>query len=238
MASVTPNVYETDLGRTAANFQALTPLSFLERTAANYPDHTAVIHGNLRRTYRELYARTRRLAAALKILGIGPGDTVSAIVPNTPEMLELHYGVPMTGATLHTINTRLDAPILAFQLDHADSKVLFTDREFAPLVAAALALAKVRPKVIDIDDLQFPQSGALLGEIDYERFIATGDPAHVWRWPADEWEAIALGYTSGTTGNPKGVVTHHRGADGLREYDGGGPPQAPSVPVDLADVSL
>ena len=206
------NFYESGLGKTAANFQALTPLSFLERTAATYPDHVAVIHGGLRRTYRDLYARARQLAAALKILGIGPGDTVSAMLANTPEMLEAHYGVPMTGATLHTINTRLDAVVIAFQLDHADCKVLFTDREFAPVVAEALALAKARPRIIDIDDLQFPQTGALLGDIDYERFIATGDASHVWRWPEDEWEAIALGYTSGTTGNPKGVVTHHRGA--------------------------
>ncbi len=206
------NFYETGLGKTAANFQALTPLSFLERTAATYPDHVAVIHGGIRRTYRDLYARARQLAAALKILGIGPGDTVSAMLANTPEMLEAHYGVPMTGATLHTINTRLDAVVIAFQLDHADSKVLFTDREFAPVVAEALALATARPRIIDIDDLQFPQTGARLGDIDYERFIATGNASHVWRWPEDEWEAIALGYTSGTTGNPKGVVTHHRGA--------------------------
>jgi fatty-acyl-CoA synthase len=206
------NPYETGLARTQANFQALTPLSFLERTAATYPAQTAVVHGGVRRTYRDLYARTRQLAAALKILGVGPGDTVSAMLANTPEMLEMHYGVPMTGATLHTINTRLDAPIIAFQLDHADCKVLFTDREFAPAMKAALALAKVKPRVIDIDDAQFSQTGEHLGAIDYERFIATGDPAFVWRWPADEWEAIALGYTSGTTGNPKGVVTHHRGA--------------------------
>ena len=209
---MTQSPYETDLGKTAANFQALTPLSFLERTAATYPDQMAVIHGGLRRNYRELYARTRRLASALIGLGIGPGDTVSAMLANTPEMLEAHYGVPMTGATLHTINTRLDAQIIAFQLDHADTKVLLTDREFAPVMREALALAKVRPRVIDIDDAEFPQTGALLGETGYERFIATGNPDHAWRWPADEWEAIALGYTSGTTGNPKGVVTHHRGA--------------------------
>ena len=207
-----PNLYETHLGKTAANFQALTPLGFLERTAANYPDHVAVIHGGLRRTYRSFYARTRKLAAALKTLGVGPGDTVSALLANTPEMLEAHYGVPMTGACLHTINTRLDAAVIAFQLDHAECKVLLTDREFAPVMAEALALAKVRPRIIDIDDAQFPQTGQLLGEIEYETFIATGDAAHVWRRPEDEWEAIALGYTSGTTGNPKGVVTHHRGA--------------------------
>ncbi len=206
------NPYETGLGKTAANFQPLTPLTFLERSAAIYPDHVAIVHGTMRRTYRDFYARARRLAAALKMLDIGPGDTVSAMLANTPEMLEAHFGVPMTGATLHTINTRLDAAIIAFQLDHADSKVLFTDREFAPVVRDALALARVKPRVIDIDDKEFPQTGERLGEIDYERFLATGDPEHQWRWPADEWEAIALGYTSGTTGNPKGVVTHHRGA--------------------------
>jgi fatty-acyl-CoA synthase len=206
------NPYETGLGRTQANFQALTPLSFLERTAATYPEQTAVVHGTLQRTYRDLYARARQLAAALKILGIGPGDTVSAMLANTPEMLEMHFGVPMTGATLHTINTRLDAQIIAFQLDHSDCKVLFTDREFAPVMKAALAISSVKPRVIDIDDRQFPQTGEHLGIIEYERFIATGDRAFVWRWPSDEWEAIALGYTSGTTGNPKGVVTHHRGA--------------------------
>ncbi len=206
------NPYEMGLRKNAANFQALSPLSFLERTAATYPEQLAVVHGALRRSYRELYERSRRLASALVRAGVGPGDTVSALLANTPEMLEAHYGVPMTGATLHTINTRLDAQVIAFQLDHAETKVLLIDREFAPVMRAALSLASVRPLIIDIDDAEFPQTAAMLGECDYERFIAGGDPAHAWRWPADEWEAIALGYTSGTTGNPKGVVTHHRGA--------------------------
>jgi fatty-acyl-CoA synthase len=207
-----PNIYEQHLPRNAANHQPLTPLSFLERAASVYPDHVAVIHGRLRRPYRDLYARARRLASVLSADGIGPGQTVSAMLANTPEMLEMHYGVPMTGAALHTLNTRLDAAQLAFQLDHAETKVLVTDREFAPVVKAALALATVKPLVVDVDDVEFPQSGEKLGLVDYETWIAGGDPAHVWRWPADEWEAIALGYTSGTTGNPKGVVTHHRGA--------------------------
>ena len=206
------NVYEQHLDRNAANFQALTPLSFLERTANIYPDHNAVLHGALARNYRDLYARARRLASALAQRYIGPGDTVSVMLPNTPPMLEAHFGVPMTGAVLHTINTRLDAPIIAFQLDHANTKILFADREFSPVIKAALAIAKVKPLVIDVDDPEFPQTGERLSYVEYEEFIAKGDPNFAWRRPADEWEAVALGYTSGTTGNPKGVVTHHRGA--------------------------
>jgi fatty-acyl-CoA synthase len=206
------NPYELHLDRNPANFQALTPLGFLERTAAIYPDRVAVVHGSLRRTWRDVYERSRRLASALAQRFVGPGDTVSCMLANTPEMIEAHFGIPMTGAVIHTINTRLDAPIIAFQLDHANTKVLFTDREFAPVIKAALEIARAKPLVIDIDDAQFPQTSEKLGMRDYEEFIATGDPAFAWRRPADEWESIALGYTSGTTGNPKGVVTHHRGA--------------------------
>jgi fatty-acyl-CoA synthase len=206
------NPYAQNLDRTPANYQPLTPLSFLERAALVNPDHTAVIHGQLRRTYAELYARSRRLASALSGRGIGPGDTVSVMLPNTPPMVEAHYGVPMTGAVLHSINTRLDAAIVAFQLDHADTKVLITDREFAPVMKAALALAKVKLFMIDYDDREFPQSGERLGSIEYDDFVASGDPEFAWRRPNDEWDAIALNYTSGTTGNPKGVVYHHRGA--------------------------
>jgi fatty-acyl-CoA synthase len=206
------NPYALHLDRTPANFQPLTPLSFLERAAMVYPNHLAVIHGALRRSYRELYARSRQLASALAQRGIGVGDTVSVMLPNTPPMLEAHYGVPMTGAVLHSMNTRLDAAIIAFQLDHAETKVLITDREFAPVIKAALAMAKAKPLVIDCDDLEFPQSGERLGTVDYEAFIAAGDAEFAWRMPADEWDAIALNYTSGTTGNPKGVVYHHRGA--------------------------
>ena len=206
------NPFEEHLDKRPANYQPLTPLSLLARAAHVWPAHTAVIHGRQRLNYADFYARCRRLASALVQHGIGVGDTVSVMLPNTPPMLEAHYGVPMTGAVLHAMNTRLDAAIIAFQLDHAETKVLITDREFAAVMKEALALAKVRPLVIDYDDLEFPQSGARLGTLDYEACVQGGDPADAWRMPQDEWEAIGLNYTSGTTGNPKGVVVHHRGA--------------------------
>ncbi len=209
---MTQGIFDRNLDRQPANYQPLTPLSLLARAAHVWPGHTAIIHGLERQTYAAFYARCRRLASALAGHGIGPGDTVSVMLPNTPPMLEAHYGVPMTGAVLHAMNTRLDAPVIAFQLDHAEAKVLITDREFAPVMKAALALAKVRPLVIDYDDLAFPQAGARIGTLDYEAFVASGNPDFVWRMPEDEWEAIGLNYTSGTTGNPKGVVVHHRGA--------------------------
>ena len=200
------------LDKTAANYQPLTPLSFLERSARVYPEHTAVIHGNLRRTYAQLYSRCRQLASALAQRSIGPGDTVAMMLANTPPMIEAHYAVPMTGAVLLSLNTRLDAAILAFQLDHGNAKVLIVDGEFAPVVKAALAQSKVKPFVIDYDDLEFPQTSERLSFVEYEEFLAEGDPKFDWRMPDDEWDAIALNYTSGTTGNPKGVVYHHRGA--------------------------
>ena len=206
------NAYDQNLSKTQANYQALTPLSFLERTAAVTPDHTAIIHGTARITYREFYDRARRLGSALAMRYIGPGDTVSVMLANTPAMLEAHYGVPMTGAVLHSINTRLDAAIVAFQLDHANTKVLITDREFSATMKAALAQCKVKPLIIDYNDPEFPQTGEPLSYDDYETFIGRGDPNFNWLWPADEWDAISLNYTSGTTGNPKGVVYHHRGA--------------------------
>ena len=206
------NPYDENLAKNPANYQPLTPLSFLARTALASPNQIAIIHGNSRFTYAEFYARSRQLASALRLIGIGPGDTVSVLLANSPPMLEAHFGVAMTGAVLHTINTRLDSAIIAFQLDHAGTKLLITDREFSATMKAALALAKVKPVVIDYNDPEFPQTGEPLSPEDYEAFIANGDPEFDWRWPADEWEAISLNYTSGTTGNPKGVVYHHRGA--------------------------
>ncbi len=207
-----PTPYDTDLDRNPANFQPLTPLTFLERAAAVYPGHTAVIHGKLRRSYAELYARTRRLASALARRGIGRGDTVSVFLANTPAMLEAHYGVPMCGGVLNTLNTRLDAPIIAFSLDHADAKVVIVDREFSRIMKEALARATVKPLVIDYDDPEFSGTGERIGSIEYEDFLNEGDPGYAWAMPGDEWDAISLNYTSGTTGDPKGVVYHHRGA--------------------------
>jgi fatty-acyl-CoA synthase len=206
------NPYDTDLDRNAANFQPLTPLSFLARAAAVFPDHPAIIHGPRNWTYRDFYARARRLASALARRGIKSGDTVAAVLANTPAMLEAHYGVAMAGAVLNTINTRLDAPIVAFTLDHGDAKVLITDREYSKVVNNALATSKNKPFVIDYDDPEFTGSGERLGEIEYEDFLRGGDPDFAWSMPNDEWDAISLNYTSGTTGDPKGVVYHHRGA--------------------------
>ncbi len=209
---MTTNPYEIDLDKNPANFQPLTPLSFLKRAAEVYPDKLAIIHGPLRRNYAEFYARCRRLASALSERGIGLGDTVAVIAPNIPAMLELHYAVPMIGAVLNTMNIRLDGPIIGFMLDHGEAKALFVDREFAGLGKEALANAKAKPFVIDIDDPEYDGAGTAIGEMEYEAFLGQGDAAFNWQLPADEWQAISLNYTSGTTGNPKGVVFHHRGA--------------------------
>ncbi|MFL5108851.1 MAG: AMP-binding protein, partial [Xanthobacteraceae bacterium] len=204
--------YDIGLDKNPANFQPLTPLTFLSRAAAVFPDHPAIIHGQGLSSYGEFYARARRLASALARRGIKRGDTVSVMLANTPAMLEAHYGVPMTGAVLNTLNTRLDAAIIAFSLDHAETKVLITDREFSRTIKDALKLAKVKPLVVDYDDREFTGSGERLGRIEYEEFLQEGDPNFAWRMPDDEWDAISLNYTSGTTGDPKGVVYHHRGA--------------------------
>ncbi len=206
------SIYDTDLDKTAANFQPLTPISYLERAAYVYPDRTAVIHGTASTTYGGLLQRCRRLASALERRGIGYGDTVSVMLSNTPAMIECHYGVPMTGAVLNAINTRLDAATIAYILEHAEAKVLITDREFAPAVKQALALTTAKPLVIDYDDAEFPQSGERLGGLDYETLLDSGDSAYQREHPLDEWAAISLNYTSGTTARPKGVVYHHRGA--------------------------
>ena len=206
------NPYNIGLDRNAANYQPLTPLTFLERAATVFPNHTAIVHGALRRDYAAFYARSRQLASALSQNAIGRGDTVSALLLNTPAMLECHYGVPMCGAALHSINTRLDAAIIAFQLDHAMSKIVIADAEFMPLLNEALALAKVTPRVIQYDDPEFDGARISTDAEDYDDFLASGDPEFAWLMPEDEWDAISINYTSGTTGDPKGVVSHHRGA--------------------------
>lgn len=210
------NPYETDLDMNDANYAALTPLGFIRRTARTYPDHIAQIHGDTRYTWAETYARSRRLASALVKRGIGVGDTVSVMAPNVPAIFEAHFGVPMAGAVLNTLNIRLDAETLAFILDHGEAKVLITDREFSGVIEEALAKAKTSPLVIDIDDPAYTGSGGdrgkLLGEVTYEAFLSEGDDDYDWQPPDSEWRAISLNYTSGTTGNPKGVVYHHRGA--------------------------
>jgi fatty-acyl-CoA synthase len=205
------NPYEMNLEKNEANYTTLSPLSFIKRTAATYPNHTAIVHGKIKRSWAETYTRTRQLASALSKNGIGQGDCVAVMAPNIPEMLESHFGIPMTGGIINAINNRLDATTIAFILDHGEAKILLTDTEFSPVIKEALTLVEKKPTVIDICDSEGP-GGERLGEIDFESFIATGDPNFEWSLPDDEWRAIALNYTSGTTGNPKGVVYHHRGA--------------------------
>ncbi|WP_250530027.1 acyl-CoA synthetase [Caballeronia sp. ATUFL_F1_KS4A] len=209
---MTASMYDDGLPKTAANYAALTPLMFIERAASVYPTLPAIVHGDVRRNWADTYARTRRLASALAARGIGLGDTVAAMLPNTPEMVEAHFGVPMTGAVLNTLNTRLDAATLAFMLTHGEAKAVLVDREFSDVMRRALKDVPQDVLVIDVDDPQYAGAGERIGEIEYEALLASGDPAYEWSPPSDEWNAICLNYTSGTTGNPKGVVYHHRGA--------------------------
>ena len=210
------NIFEKSLDRNEANFTPITPLLFLERSAEVYPNRLAIIHGNFRQTWQQTYERCRRLASALQKNGVGLGDTVAVMLPNVPAMVEAHFGIPMSGAVLNALNTRLDAESIAFMLNHGEAKVVLVDPEFSGVMKKALEIAQKESGrkilVVDVDENQFDVSGEKLGKLNYEELLAQWDPDFAWQLPADEWQAICLNYTSGTTGNPKGVVYHHRGA--------------------------
>ena len=239
------SIYDQDLDKNPANFVPLSPVSFVERSAEVFGDLPAVVHGARRYSWRETRERAARLAAALRALGVGRGTTVSAMLPNTPEMIEAHYAVPALNAVLNTLNTRLDAPLLAWQMQHCETAVLITDREFAPVMREALRILRDEhgrtPSVIDVCDSEYAGAGERLGRIRVRGAArAARAAARSSQGPQDEWDAIAVSYTSGTTGNPKGVVTHHRGAylNAVSNAATWSMPHFPEVPVDAAAVPL
>ncbi|RUR34187.1 acyl-CoA synthetase [Vreelandella nanhaiensis] len=207
-----PSIFEQHLPATPANHVALSPLTFMERSATIYPDYPAVVHGQIRRSWAETWARCRQLASALERRGIKPGQTVAAMLPNIPAMFEAHFGVPLAGCVLNTLNIRLDAEAISYMLEHGEAKAILVDPEFAEVIQAAVARLERKPLIIDVADKEFLEETQTIGEIEYEALLAEGDADHAYKLPDDEWQAISLNYTSGTTGKPKGVVYHHRGA--------------------------